>query len=63
MATMEQPYSMALAVSSEAGEVLVDGPYGCSLSLTPEAAVQTAMHLLDQATHAKGQRILSPREP
>lgn len=37
------------------GNVLLDGPDGIAISLTPDAAEQTAHALLDAATQARAQ--------
>ena len=49
-------------VSLEAGEVLVDGPDGVAVAMTPEAAEETGHRLLDESARAYGQRILVERE-
>ena len=43
-------------VSAEEGEVLVDGPGGVAVSLTPRAAEETSHRLLFGAAQAQGQR-------
>ena len=48
-------------VSAEQGEVVVDGPDGVAVSLTPEAAAETSDRLLDGATKAAGQRFLDDK--
>lgn len=45
-------------VSAEQGEVVVDGPDGVAVSLTPDAAAETSDRLLDGAAQAAGQRLL-----
>jgi hypothetical protein len=47
--------------SAEDGTVLVDGPGGVCLSVTPDAAVETAGRLIDAACEAKGQELLKER--
>lgn len=42
-------------VAAEEGEVLVDGPGGLAMTMTPEAAEETARRLLDAASEARGQ--------
>lgn len=42
-------------VRAAEGEVLVDGPDGVAVSLTPEAAIETSDRLVDGAIRAKGQ--------
>ena len=43
-------------VAAEEGEVIVDGPEGIALSLTPEAAHETSNRLKRGAIDAAGQR-------
>jgi hypothetical protein len=52
---MDKIYNEPSEVTAEKGEVLVDGPDGVAVSLTPEAAVETSNRLLDGAAHAQGQ--------
>jgi hypothetical protein len=47
-------------VQADEGEVLVDGPNGVSVSLTPEAALETSERLVDGAIKAKGQIASEP---
>jgi hypothetical protein len=47
----------ASQVSAEEGEVIVDGPDGVAVSLTPRAAVETSDRLLDAAVRAHGQKL------
>ena len=42
-------------VIAENGQVLVDGPDGVAVSLTPDAAVETSERLLQAAVEAQGQ--------
>lgn len=53
-------YDEASQVSAEEGEVMMDGPDGVAVSLTPRAAVETSDRLLDAAVRAHGQK-LAPR--
>ena len=41
------------------GKVLVDGPDGVDVALTPEAALETGERLIDKAATAAGQRRLA----
>jgi hypothetical protein len=41
-------------VAAEAGKVVVDGPDGVAVSLTPEAAVETGSRLISAAAVAHG---------
>lgn len=62
MARMEQkPLAYALLTSpgrasAEQGQVMLDGPDGVALTMTPEAAVGTAWSLLEAAEVARRQR-------
>ena len=49
-------YDEATKVSAEDGEVVLDGPDGVDVRLTPEAALETSVHLLEGATEAAAQR-------
>ena len=42
-------------VTADHGQVLVDGPDGVAVSLTPDAAVETSDRLLEAAVEAQGQ--------
>lgn len=44
-------------VGAEEGVVVVDGPDGVAVSLTPEAAAETSERLLFGAAKARGQEI------
>lgn len=55
--TDKELYSKASDVSAKDGEVLVDGPDGVDVALTPEAAEETGNRLIDQAVTAAGQRL------
>jgi len=50
-------------VAAEEGQVVVDGPDGVAVSLTPEAAAETSDRLLDRAAEAAGQRFMKKSEP
>ena len=45
----------ASTVTAEKGQVLVDGPDGIAVSLTPDAAAETSDRLLHAAAEAQGQ--------
>ena len=49
-------YDEATKVAAEDGEVILDGPDGVDVKVTPEAAEQTAVNLEDAAVEARGQR-------
>jgi len=51
------PYDEPSEVTAEEGEVLVNGPDGVAVSLTPEAAGETSQRLLYGAAEAKGQQV------
>jgi hypothetical protein len=50
---MEQDGGIA---SAEQGEVMLDGPDGVAVSMTPDAAVDTASSLNAAAKRARGQQ-------
>ena len=51
-----QCYDEATKVSAKDGEVILDGPDGVDVKLSPEAARETSTRLWDGAAKAKGQR-------
>ena len=52
----KETYSKPSEVVADEGKVLVDGPDGVDVALTPEAAVETGGRLMDQGAIAAGQR-------
>ena len=52
----ERTYDKPSDVSAEGGDVIVDGPDGVAVTLTPEAARETSDRLMDKAVEASGQR-------
>ena len=56
--THETLYDEATTVTAKGGEVILDGPDGVDVKVTPEAAEKTADNLLDGAVKARGQRRL-----
>ena len=54
---MDKAHDRASDVSAEQGEVLIDGPGGTALSMTPGAALETSNRLLDGAATAHGQQV------
>ena len=59
MRAMEnKPHDTPSEVDAEEGEVLVDGPDGIAVSLTPEAASETSHRLLHGAAKARGQQLV-----
>ena len=55
---MAETYDEASSVSAEGGDVVVDGPDGVAVTLTPNAAAETGGRLIDGAAQAQGQRIM-----
>jgi hypothetical protein len=55
--TPEQAYDEPSKVAAEDGEVVVDGPDGVAITLTPDAAIETSQRLLDGGLTAQGQRV------
>jgi hypothetical protein len=53
----EKTWDEPSEVAAEAGEVIVDGPDGVAVSLTPEAAVETSERLLEGGLAARGQQL------
>ena len=51
-------YDEATKVSAKNGEVILDGPDGVDVKLTPEAAQETSDNLMEGAALAAGQRKL-----
>lgn len=51
-----EPYDTPSEVMADEGQVLVDGPDGVAVALTPEAALETSDRLFDAAAKALGQR-------
>lgn len=48
-------YAKPSDVVAEDGRVLVDGPDSVDVALTPDAALETAHRLVDEAARAAGQ--------
>ncbi len=57
----KQLHDAPSTVTAEGGEVLVDGPDGVAVSLTPDAAAETSDRLLHAAAQAQGQIIENQR--
>ena len=49
-------YKEPSKVNADKGEVIVDGPDGVAVTLTPEAALETSQRLLDSGLEAVGQK-------
>jgi hypothetical protein len=56
---MNKVYDEASKVEAENGSVVVDGPDGVDVTLSPEAAAETSDRLLYAAGKAKSQQIVS----
>jgi len=54
----EQIYDEATKVTAKDGRVILDGPDHVDVSVTPEAAEETAENLVEGAVKARGQRRL-----
>jgi hypothetical protein len=50
-------YSDPSKVVAKDGDVVVDGPDGVDVTLTPTAAVETSDRLLEAGVEAQGQRL------
>lgn len=57
-----RPYDEPSEVAAIDGEVVVDGPDGVAVSLTPEAAIETSERLLNRGMAAEGQRVAAKRD-
>lgn len=49
-----ETYSKPTDVTSENGRVILDGPDGVDVAMTPEAALETGGRLIDEAAVAAG---------
>lgn len=49
-------------VEAEAGVVMMNGPDGVAVSLTPEAAIETGSRLIDAGAEAHGKDLLQRKE-
>jgi hypothetical protein len=58
----DKVYNEPSKVEAEGGNVVVDGPDGVAVRLTPDAAVETSDRLLWGAAEAQGQRVARERE-
>jgi hypothetical protein len=57
-----QPYDTPSDVTAEEGEVIVDGPDGVAVSLTPDAALETSDRLMKGGLTAQGQKVEARRK-
>jgi len=57
--TMADPktYDEPSSVKAEDGEVVLDGPDGVDVKMTPDAAVETSDRLFQSSLKAQGQRV------
>jgi len=53
----DKSYDQPSEVVAEDGEVLVDGPDGVAVTLTPDAAAETSQRLLIGAAKAQAQKL------
>ena len=60
---MAEVFDEASKVDAEEGVVLIDGPGGIEVTLTPEAAIETSNRLLDAGMKANGQRVQRTMDP
>jgi len=58
----ERIYNTPSEVAAEQGEVIVDGPDGVAVSLTPDAALETSERLLQSGLAALGQQVEAERK-
>lgn len=54
-----KPCEQCFAVAAEDGHVLVEGQHGLAATLTPEAAIDSADRMLEEASTALGQRTMA----
>ena len=54
-------FDEATKVSAKNGEVILDGPDGVDVKMTPEAARETSTRLWDGAAKARGQKVAKRR--
>lgn len=55
MTTSTEPQNEPGAASAEAGIVMLDGPGGVAVTMTPDAAEETGKRLIAAASAARGQ--------
>jgi hypothetical protein len=53
----DQTYDEPSKVTAKDGDVVMDGPDGVDVKLTPTAAVDTSDRLLEAGAEAQGQRL------
>ena len=54
--TKDELYAEATEVTARDGEVILDGPDGVDVKITPKTAKQTTDNLIEDAVQARGQR-------
>lgn len=54
---MAEPHETPSTVTAEQGEVVVEGPDGVAVSMTPEAALETSERLMRAGLAAHGQSL------
>ena len=54
----DKTYTTASKVTAKDGDVVLDGPDGVDVKLTPDAAIETSDQLLTTAAKAQGQRVM-----
>lgn len=54
MTKVNETYDKATEVTTEEGRVLLDGPDGVDVALTPDAALETGNRLIEGAAEAVG---------
>ena len=54
--TGSKVYDEAAKVTARKGDVVLEGPGGVDVIMTPDAALETSQRLLDAAAEAQGQR-------
>jgi hypothetical protein len=61
MNEVSQPFSDPGIASAEDGQVVLEGPGGLAVTMTPDAAARTGRSLLEAAGEAERQRVGSQR--
>jgi hypothetical protein len=57
----DKVYDEPTRVDAEDGKVILDGPDGVAVRMTPDAALETSDRLLSGATQAMGQQVQEER--
>jgi hypothetical protein len=63
MSSKPELFDEATKVTAKDGEVILDGPDGVDVKLTPEAARETSNRLWDGAAKARGQKARPSSRP